>query len=432
MLTMDQEIASDLPDAEPLRSRPSSNGSWSKRSDLVRFRRALFAGTPRLVMTPLFVVACAGVYLAMVLSGVPLVWPTGPQLIRWGANEGTRIILRHEYWRLITMVFVHGGLIHLVVNMWSLAVIGPLVERLYGTLAFAIIYLAAGVGGALASVAASPSRISVGASGAICGVLGALLAFLIVHRRTVAASVRVPLLFNLAGVVVFMGILSYFVPNIDQEAHLGGVTAGFICGLLLTRPWPVTGGRGVALRRAAASVAISLVLVGSTALVTRLGAIALRPDRQIRRLEDQTAPALADYNDIVDAMPATMSLSRDRDDPAARAKHDELIHELIARARTNALRLRSISTLDRELRTVVGYLIGAQSSQIEALDAALRYLETGDPELLNGERGVLGHRAAASRLFQAFQTQKKEYVSVHGLAVKPTEPAPSPGPDRSR
>ena len=58
-------------------------------------------------------------------------------------------MLNHQYWRLITSVFVHGGLIHIAMNMWSLYVIGPLVERLFGNLAFAVIYLASGVGGRL-------------------------------------------------------------------------------------------------------------------------------------------------------------------------------------------------------------------------------------------------------------------------------------------
>ena len=289
---MDQETASQLSDAGPLRSRSPATSARSKKSELVYFRRALFAGTPRLVMTPLLVAACAALYLVMIASSVPFFWPTASQLIGWGANEGSRVVLDHEYWRLLTMVFVHGGLIHLVVNMSSLAVIGPLVERLYGSLAFAVIYLAAGVGGALASLAASPVRVSVGASGAICGVLGALLAFLIVHRRNVPASVRTPLLFNLAGIVVFMMILGYFVPNIDHEAHLGGVAVGFFCGLLLTRPWPVTGGRRVIARRAAASVAIALALAGATAFVDSTGrdGAAARPAAPAPDGPDRTGP----------------------------------------------------------------------------------------------------------------------------------------------
>ena len=74
-------------------------------------------------------------------------------------------MLRQEYWRLATSVFVHGGLIHLALNLWSLIVIGPLIERIYGPPAFAVIYLSAGIGGAVASAVMPPMRVSVGASG---------------------------------------------------------------------------------------------------------------------------------------------------------------------------------------------------------------------------------------------------------------------------
>ena len=189
-------------------------------------------------MTPVFIVACVAVFAAMVVFGVPVLWPKGAELIGWGANEGVRIVLQHEYWRLFTSVFVHGGLIHLAVNMWSLFVIGPLVERLYGNWAFAVLYVAAGIGGAIASVAASPVRIGVGASGAICGLLGALLAFLITHRRSIPMSLLKSLRANVLGIIVFMAILGAIVPNIDQEAHLGGLATGFVGGLLLSRPLP--------------------------------------------------------------------------------------------------------------------------------------------------------------------------------------------------
>ena len=85
--------------------------------------------------------------------------------------------------------------------------IGPLVERIYGHLAFAVIYLAAGIGGAIASAAVPPMRVSVGASGAICGVLGGLLAFLVVHRRTIPPTVLRQLRRNVLGVVLFMAVL---------------------------------------------------------------------------------------------------------------------------------------------------------------------------------------------------------------------------------
>ena len=120
--------------------------------------------TPRAVMTQAFTAACIIVYIAMVASGVHWLSPTAEQLVHWGANQGIGVALSQQYWRLFTCVFLHGGLIHVAVNVWNLLVIGPLVERFYGNLAFAVIYLASGVGGSIASLTASPLRVGVGAS----------------------------------------------------------------------------------------------------------------------------------------------------------------------------------------------------------------------------------------------------------------------------
>src|SRR5271157_3940636 len=106
--------------------------------DLTTFRRDLLAATPRVVVTPLLLAACILVFVAMVMRGVDPFLPSARQLLSWGANNGTRVVLRHEAWRLPASVFIHGGLIHLAVNMWCLFNIGPLVERFFGNVATAV------------------------------------------------------------------------------------------------------------------------------------------------------------------------------------------------------------------------------------------------------------------------------------------------------
>ena len=125
-------------------------------SDLHKFRRDLMAATPHIVVTPLLLAACILVFVVMVTSRVDCVdafWPSAQQLRLWGANDGARVALRHEVWRLPASVFIHGGVIHLAVNMWCLFNIGPLVEKFFGNVGTAVLYLAAGVGGAIVSMA---------------------------------------------------------------------------------------------------------------------------------------------------------------------------------------------------------------------------------------------------------------------------------------
>jgi rhomboid protease GluP len=271
----------------------------------------------------------------------------------------------------------------------------------------------------------------VGASGAICGVLGALVAFLVVHRRSIPAAVGRPLGLNLVGIVVFMAILRFVVRNIDHEAHVGGVVTGFVGGLLLTRPWPVKRGHRAVARRVMASVAIVLALVGTTAAVTRRGESALPPLRRYQDLAQQLGPAIVEYESIVEGMPGTLVLSRDRDEPPARANHVRLLGSLTERARANVVQLHSASTPDPALRVMIGYLVNAQLAQIEALQAAVAYLETGKRDLLQGERGVLDRRVAANREIQAFNEHKNKYLNERAAAPAPAAPKAAPAQGRS-
>jgi len=419
----DPELADRVARAWPAVAQLTSRARNLGR-DMLQFRRTLDTATPHAFVTPVFIMACVGVYAAMVCSGVSPLWPSGAQLVGWGANEGARVTLQHEYWRLISSAFVHGGLIHLALNMWSLLVIGPLVERLYGNLAYAVLYLATGVGGAIASVASSPVRVSVGASGAICGVLGALLAFLLTHRRTIPLLVLKPLRANAIGYVVFIAILGALVPNIDQEAHLGGLAIGFVGGLLLTRPWPVVKSRWVVLRRVLVSVSIAGSLAGAAFAVARRGAMRLPPVMRFQHVEEQIAPALAEFNAIGEDIPSSLALQRDRADPPTVQTYFQNIQNLTERGTKNLARLRRATTSDPGLRTMVDSLIQAQTSQLARLEAARRYLETGNALDLTGPKGFLAGKAATDHAVRGFQQQQFRYLLDQRLIAKPEPPKP--------
>ena len=262
--------------------------------DISTFRRDLLAATRRVVVTPLLLTACILVFVVMTLRGVDPFMPSARQLLSWGANDGARVVLRHEAWRLPASVFIHGGLLHLAVNMWCLFNIGPLVERFFGNIATAVLYLAAGVGGSIASMAMLPVRISVGASGAIFGLLGALLAFLLINHRSVPTTVLRPLRSSALSFVVFNTLLAA-IPNIDQSAHIGGLMTGFLGGLMLIRPWPVIRSRWLTLRRSL----MGLALVGAVRRGRGRGAVERTDPAPLTRLDDfidQAAPAIDEFN----------------------------------------------------------------------------------------------------------------------------------------
>ena len=152
----------------------------------------------------------------------------GATLIRYGSGFSVLTVGFHEAWRLVTPVFLHAGIIHFGFNSMALVQLGPLVEEEYGTERLASIYLLCGIAGSAASQYLRHSH-TVGASGAICGLLGLLL----VHGYRVGGSYGASLRSAMAQNILIMGVLSFVVPRIDWMNHLGGLAAGAALGLVV-------------------------------------------------------------------------------------------------------------------------------------------------------------------------------------------------------
>lgn len=227
---------------------------------LEQFHREVFSRTPLVFVTRAIVTANLAVFAVMVLSGVGLMSPTLDDLIGWGANTGPRT-LAGQWWRLFTCTFIHAGAIHVAFNMWALWNVGRMVERLVGNFAFLVLYVVSGLAGSLASVAWNPSVTSVGASGAVFGVFGALLGFILAHRHAVPASIFQELRNSMLGVLGANLVLGMSIPGIDMAAHVGGLAAGFLCGLIISPPWhrTTTGRRLVRSLAVAALSALAIV-----------------------------------------------------------------------------------------------------------------------------------------------------------------------------
>jgi rhomboid protease GluP len=140
-----------------------------------QFATRLIAQSPRVPITVALVAINSLVFIATLLAGAEWLIPVGKMQIAWGSNFGP-YTADGEWWRLFTSLFIHFGIAHLIVNMFALAMFGPLVERLYGSVNYLLIYLLAGIAGGLVSISWQPDINSAGASGAIFGILGALLA----------------------------------------------------------------------------------------------------------------------------------------------------------------------------------------------------------------------------------------------------------------
>ncbi|KAL8208479.1 hypothetical protein R6Q57_007891 [Mikania cordata] len=164
----------------------------------------------------------------------PLLGPSSSTLEKMGALDVSKVVHDHQGWRLITCIWLHGGLFHLLANMLSLLVIGIRLEREFGFIRIGLLYVISGFGGSLLSALFLQSNISVGASGAVFGLLGGMLSELItnwtIYTNKMAAllTLVIIIVINLA-----VGIL----PHVDNFAHLGGFSSGFLLGFVfLMRP----------------------------------------------------------------------------------------------------------------------------------------------------------------------------------------------------
>jgi membrane associated rhomboid family serine protease/Flp pilus assembly protein TadD len=172
------------------------------------------------------------IFTAMVATGTPLFKPTPFQVLKWGANWGP-MSLDGQPWRMLTANYVHIGLLHLLVNVWGLWQIGRLSERIFGRWTYALTYTACGIAGSLASLWWHPLVVGAGASGALFGIVGALIGTLYLGKVPLPQAAREGLLKNLVGVVAINLYLGASFAGIDNSAHIGGLLTGLALGAVL-------------------------------------------------------------------------------------------------------------------------------------------------------------------------------------------------------
>ncbi|KAH1075464.1 hypothetical protein J1N35_027792 [Gossypium stocksii] len=164
----------------------------------------------------------------------PLFGPSSSTLKKLGALEWTKVVINHQGWRLITCIWLHAGVIHLLANMLSLIFIGIRLEQQFGFVRIGILYLVSGFGGSVLSSLLIRNNISVGASGALFGLLGAMLSELITNWTiyTNKASALLTLV-----VIIVINLAIGILPHVDNFTHIGGFLTGFLLGfILLPRP----------------------------------------------------------------------------------------------------------------------------------------------------------------------------------------------------
>ena len=150
-----------------------------------------------------------------------------PTLMAFGVKSNAEIA-QGQWWRFVTPIFIHIGLLHLFFNSYALWIVGPQVEKLYGGARFVLLYMLTGIAGVYGSYSYHPNTISAGASGAIFGLFGVLLVFGLRYRNSIPPFFKRAVGTGVLPVIVINLIIGFTIPMIDNSAHIGGLLAGAV------------------------------------------------------------------------------------------------------------------------------------------------------------------------------------------------------------
>ena len=163
----------------------------------------------------------------------------GDEIFYFGVSVNG-LIVQGEWWRIVTSMFLHGGLMHVLFNMFSLFLFGPELEKLAGKPRFLVIYFLSGIGGSLATLATQNALYaSVGASGALFGIFGAFGALLFRYRNSLPQLRQIIL-----PIIVISVIMTFLQSNVNAASHIGGLATGFVIGLFFFKPKPTAVRKG--------------------------------------------------------------------------------------------------------------------------------------------------------------------------------------------
>lgn len=354
--------------AEGDAGRPLATPQQVHAQAIGRFQWLLSKLTPVVWVTPALVLMNVAMYVLMVARGVDPLQPNVMELLAWGANYAP-LTWKNEPWRLVSNMFIHCGILHLAFNMWALWNAGRLLERLVGNVGFLIIYFASGLAGSIASLWWNGDVVSVGASGAIFGLLGAFATFIWNRSDTFPMQALSQLRNSLATCIGFNLLFGASIQGIDQAAHVGGLVCGLICGWLLNQPLD----QGTAQRR------IQKNLITAVAAAISLGILILQPHHPPPDLFQE----LAIYDQIV---------------PATLKKFDAIAHQFNSKELT-----------PKQFIEVVRTEILPPWKQVREHVDSLKNIPAGRRELLHQIRDHLALREESwTLLIQALETSDTE------------------------
>ena len=374
---------------------PSTDAPTVQITEAQLFVMRLYHYTPKTYLTILLVLINVGIFGLMVMKGVSAIDPSPETMIGWGANIASRTT-HGEWWRLLTSMFLHFGIIHLAFNMYVLWQIGSLTERLLGHAGFLVSYLLSGLVGALVSLQWNPANVaSAGASGAVFGLFGALLGLLLRGKKD-GSIPQVIFKQQINSGLLFIAINVAFglsKSNIDMAAHFGGLAGGFLCGLALAHPLSTVGVSGRLQRAFLLAIVGGALVMGSIALIPRTMDLT---GFRMHFFRDVEPKVLQTYNDATIRVQAGEINEKQFADII---DHDVLPPWRASQQAYHALHGR-VSAKERQSYTLIGQYIDKRAEWWSSVATALR---TGDhAQALRAETAKEQGDAAVTKLNELY------------------------------
>lgn len=330
----DQEKLLDAVNAR-LASAPAARNVLAEERVFAEKLRAL---APRTWVTWGLVALNVAIWGATVAMGASAVRGDPVQLLLWGGNSASEV-QQGQWWRLLSAAFLHSGYLHVLMNMLGLFTIGMVVERIYGHKQFLLLYLGAALVGSAASLHFSAQKVvSVGASGAVFGVAGALLVAVFHHRK------RLPELFGrqtLGGTGFFVAyslFQGWTSPAVDNAAHVGGLLAGMALAWILPERFDMARYRLAVRRR---------VLLASAAVAVATLGIAIAAPRAPYDLSDYHASVAAFDKAMRELAEASRALGQEEADAKAGR-----LSEIVADERTRTVHAPRWRAVQKQLAAI--------------------------------------------------------------------------------
>jgi rhomboid protease GluP len=325
--------------------------------DHLEFLHAVWSRRP--LFTYIFLGANIAIFLLMALAGGSTNEST---LMAFGVKSNPEIA-RGEWWRFITPIFIHIGMLHLFFNSYALWIVGPQVEKLYGAARFVILYVLTGVAGVYASYFYHPQSVSAGASGAIFGLFGVLLVFGVRYRNSIPPFFKRAVGTGVLPVIVINLIIGFTIPAIDNSAHIGGLLAGAALATLV--PFQKPGAETPGIFRTVQMVLLAAIVVSFYAVAKNYDGPHFSV-RNLRRSFTQILTTGSTSQDFIDAINSAQNTFEASARELESRKTDH-IGSLKADTAKAIDRLRKIPSLASNVDEIMSALLRVMQDQYELI-----------------------------------------------------------------